>query len=394
MNLHEYQAKQLFSEFGLSIPEGYVCDTPQKALESAGRIVTKKKVVKCQVHSGGRGKAGAVKICDSKDAVKKFSENWLGKRLLTYQTDSKGQPVEKILVEESINIISEFYLGAIIDRVSCSIVFMVSTEGGVQIEEIAKNTPHLIHKVSINPFLGPQEYQGRELAFKLSFRKKEASQFVKIFISLVDMFIQYDLSLLEINPLVITNNKKLLCLDGKISFDSNAIYRQPKLSKMYDVSQENEREVYAAKLGLNYIPLNGNIGCLVNGAGLAMGTMDMIHFHGAQPANFLDIGGSATKERVTEAFKIILSDINVKAILVNIFGGIVCCDLVADGIVNAVKEIGIDLPVVVRLEGNNSSLGAKKLRNSTLKLIVANSLSEAAKKVISVSGINDVYLNK
>ena len=383
MNLHEYQAKQLFAEFGLPVPEGYACDTPQEAFEAAGRISTEKKVVKCQVHAGGRGKAGGVELHDTKDGVKAFAQKWLGKNLVTYQTDAKGQPVSKILVEEASSIANELYLGAVVDRSTQRIVFMASTEGGVEIEKVAEETPELIHKAAIDPLVGPQAYQGRELAFKLGLKGDQIKQFVKIFIGLGNMFTQYDLALLEINPLVITGEGNLLCLDGKITIDSNALYRQPKLREMHDPSQEDEREAHAAQWELNYVALDGNIGCMVNGAGLAMGTMDIVNLHGGQPANFLDVGGGATKERVTEAFKIILSDSNVKAVFVNIFGGIVRCDLIADGIIGAVEEVGVQVPVVVRLEGNNAPLGSQKLAESGLNIIAANSLTEAAEKVVA-----------
>ncbi|MDN3682159.1 ADP-forming succinate--CoA ligase subunit beta [Vibrio tapetis] len=385
MNLHEYQAKQLFAEFGLPVPEGYACDTAQEAFEAAGRISTEKKVVKCQVHAGGRGKAGGVELHDTKDGVKEFAQKWLGKNLVTYQTDANGQPVTKILVEEASNIANELYLGAVVDRATRRIVFMASTEGGVDIEKIAEETPELIHQAAIDPLVGPQTYQGRELAFKLGLAGDQIKQFVKIFMGLGDMFAQYDLALLEINPLVITKEGNLLCLDGKINIDSNAMYRQPKLREMHDPSQEDEREAHAAQWELNYVALDGSIGCMVNGAGLAMGTMDIVNLHGGQPANFLDVGGGATKERVTEAFKIILSDDNVKAVLVNIFGGIVRCDLIADGIIGAVEEVGVKVPVVVRLEGNNAPLGSQKLAESGLNIIAANSLTEAAEKVVAAA---------
>ncbi|KLV04273.1 MULTISPECIES: ADP-forming succinate--CoA ligase subunit beta [Photobacterium] len=385
MNLHEYQAKQLFAEYGLPVPEGYACDTPQEAAEAAGKIGGDKWVVKCQVHAGGRGKAGGVELHKTKDGIKEFAQKWLGKNLVTYQTDANGQPVSKILVEEASNIASELYLGAVVDRATRRIVFMASTEGGVEIEKVAEETPELIHKAAIDPLVGPQPYQGRELAFKLGLQGDQIKQFTKIFLGLGKMFADYDLALLEINPLIITGEGNLLCLDGKINIDSNAMYRQPKLREMHDPSQEDEREAHAAKWELNYVALDGNIGCMVNGAGLAMGTMDIVNLHGGKPANFLDVGGGATKERVTEAFKIILSDANVKAVLVNIFGGIVRCDLIAEGIIGAVEEVGVEVPVVVRLEGNNADLGAETLAKSGLNIIAATSLTEAAEKVVAAA---------
>ncbi|WP_415720917.1 ADP-forming succinate--CoA ligase subunit beta [Photobacterium ganghwense] len=385
MNLHEYQAKQLFAEYGLPVPEGYACDTPQEAAEAAGKIGGDKWVVKCQVHAGGRGKAGGVELHKTKDGIKEFAQKWLGKNLVTYQTDANGQPVSKILVEEASNIASELYLGAVVDRATRRIVFMASTEGGVEIEKVAEETPELIHKAAIDPLVGPQPYQGRELAFKLGLQGDQIKQFTKIFLGLGKMFADYDLALLEINPLIITGEGNLLCLDGKINIDSNAMYRQPKLREMHDPSQEDEREAHAAKWELNYVALDGNIGCMVNGAGLAMGTMDIVNLHGGKPANFLDVGGGATKERVTEAFKIILSDANVKAVLVNIFGGIVRCDLIAEGIIGAVEDVGVEVPVVVRLEGNNADLGAETLAKSGLNIIAATSLTEAAEKVVAAA---------
>ncbi|MDO6705015.1 ADP-forming succinate--CoA ligase subunit beta [Photobacterium sp. 1_MG-2023] len=385
MNLHEYQAKQLFAEYSLPVPEGYACDTPQEAAEAAGKIGGNKWVVKCQVHAGGRGKAGGVELHDNKEGIKEFAQKWLGKNLVTYQTDANGQPVTKILVEEASNIANELYLGAVVDRGTRRIVFMASTEGGVEIEKVAEETPELIHKAAIDPLVGPQAYQGRELAFKLGLKGDQIKQFTKIFMGLGEMFARYDLALLEINPLVITGDGNLLCLDGKINIDSNAMYRQPKLREMHDASQEDAREAHAAQWELNYVALDGNVGCMVNGAGLAMGTMDIVNLHGGKPANFLDVGGGATKERVAEAFKIILSDDNVKAVLVNIFGGIVRCDMIAEGIIGAVKEVGVTVPVVVRLEGTNADLGREVLAKSGLDIIAAESLTDAAQKVVAAA---------
>ncbi|MDO2949917.1 ADP-forming succinate--CoA ligase subunit beta [Aeromonas simiae] len=385
MNLHEYQAKQLFAEYGLPVSEGYACSTPQEAAEAADKIGGTKWVVKCQVHAGGRGKAGGVKLANSKDEIRAFAQNWLGKNLVTYQTDANGQPVSKILVESCTDIAKELYLGAVVDRGSRRVVFMASTEGGVEIEKVAHETPHLIHKAALDPLVGPQPYQARELAFKLGLTGDQIKQFTKIFMGLGQMFLDYDLALLEINPLVITAQGNLHCLDGKINIDSNAMYRQPKLRDMHDPSQDDPREAHAAQWELNYVALDGNIGCMVNGAGLAMGTMDIVNLHGGKPANFLDVGGGATKERVTEAFKIILSDDNVKAVLVNIFGGIVRCDMIAEGIIGAVKEVGVKVPVVVRLEGNNADLGAKKLAESGLNIIAATSLTDAAQQVVNAA---------
>lgn len=386
MNLHEYQGKQLFAEYGLPVSIGYACDTPEEAAQAADRIGGNKWVAKAQVHAGGRGKAGGVKLVTSKEEIKEFAQSWLGKNLVTYQTDEKGQPVSKILVEACTDIAQELYLGAVVDRSTRRIVFMASTEGGVEIEKVAERTPEKILKAEIDPMTGAQPYQGRELAFKLGLEGNQIKQFVKIFQGLAQLFADHDLALLEINPLVITEDGNLHCLDAKINIDSNALYRQPKLKEMHDPSQEDEREAHAAQWELNYVALDGNIGCMVNGAGLAMGTMDIVKLHGGAPANFLDVGGGATKERVSEAFKIILSDDTVKAVLVNIFGGIVRCDLIAEGIIGAVEEVGVKVPVVVRLEGNNAELGSKLLAESGLNIIAANSLTEAADAVVKAAG--------
>jgi len=385
MNLHEYQAKQLFAEYGLPVSTGYACETPREAAEAADKIGGDTWVVKCQVHAGGRGKAGGVKLVKSKDEIKEFAASWLGKNLVTYQTDEAGQPVTKILVESCTDIANELYLGAVVDRASQKIVFMASTEGGVEIETVAEETPELIHKAEIDPLVGPQTYQGRELGFKLGLTQDQIKQFVKVFMGLGKMFSDHDFALLEINPLVITNEGNIHCLDGKIGVDGNALYRQPKIREMHDPSQEDEREAQAAQWELNYVALDGNVGCMVNGAGLAMGTMDIVNLHGGKPANFLDVGGGATKERVAEAFKIILSDENVSAVLVNIFGGIVRCDMIAEGIIGAVKEVGVKVPVVVRLEGTNAELGREVLANSDVDIIAASSLTDAAEQVVKAA---------
>ena len=385
MNLHEYQAKQLFREYGLPVSEGVAAETPAEATAAADIIGGDKWVVKAQVHAGGRGKAGGVKLVSSKAEIEEFSRQWLGNNLVTYQTDEKGQPVNRILVESCTDIAQELYLGAVVDRSTRRIVFMASTEGGVEIEKVAEETPEKILKAIIDPLAGAQPYQGRELAFKLGLNNQQVKQFTKIFLGLAKMFEDLDFALLEINPLVITAEGDLHCLDGKINIDSNAIYRQPKIKEMHDPSQEDEREAHAANWELNYVALDGNIGCMVNGAGLAMGTMDIVKLHGGQPANFLDVGGGATKERVVEAFKIILSDDNVKAVLINIFGGIVRCDLIAEGVIGAVNEVGVTVPVVVRLEGNNAELGAKVLADSGLNIIAATSLTDAAEQVVKAA---------
>jgi succinyl-CoA synthetase beta subunit len=386
MNLHEYQAKQLFAEYGLPVSQGIAVDTAADAAAATKKIGGSKWVVKAQVHAGGRGKAGGVKLVDTPEEAEAFAEQWLGKKMVTYQTDAGGQPVSKILVETCTNIAQELYLGAVVDRSSRRVVFMASVEGGVEIEKVAAETPEKILKAAIDPLTGAQPYQARDLAFRLGLKGVQVKQFTKLFLGLAKLFHDMDLALLEINPLVITSEGNLHCLDGKINIDGNALYRQPKLREMHDASQDDEREAQAAEWELNYVALDGNIGCMVNGAGLAMGTMDIVQLHGGSPANFLDVGGGATKERVTEAFKIILSDDNVAAVLVNIFGGIVRCDLIAEGVIGAVNEVGVQVPVVVRLEGNNAKLGREVLKRSGLNIIAATSLSDAAEKVVAAAG--------
>jgi len=385
MNLHEYQGKQLFAQYGLPVSQGIACGTPEEAVEAAKKIGGDMWVVKAQVHAGGRGKAGGVKLLNNADDIHAFAQKWLGNNLVTYQTDANGQPVSKILVETCTDIAQELYLGAVVDRSTRRVVFMASTEGGVEIEKVAEETPEKILQAIIDPVAGAQPYQARELGFKLGLNPTQMKQFTKIFMGLAKMFEEKDLALLEINPLVITDEGNLHCLDAKVAIDGNAVYRHKDLQEMHDPSQEDEREAHAAQFELNYVALDGNIGCMVNGAGLAMGTMDIVKLHGGDPANFLDVGGGATKERVTEAFKIILSDDKVSAVLVNIFGGIVRCDLIAEGIIGAVKEVGVEVPVVVRLEGNNAELGAKVLAESGLGVIAATSLTDAAEKVVAAA---------
>ncbi|MFY9179799.1 MAG: ADP-forming succinate--CoA ligase subunit beta [Venatoribacter sp.] len=385
MNLHEYQGKQLFAQYGLPVSKGVAAKTAEEAAAAADTIGGDKWVVKAQVHAGGRGKAGGVKLVSSKEEIKAFAEKWLGKNLVTYQTDEKGQPVSRILVESCTDIAKELYLGAVVDRSSRRVVFMASTEGGVEIEKVAHETPEKILKATIDPLVGAQPYQARELAFKLGLEGEQIKQFTKIFLGLSQLFHDKDLALLEINPLVITEQGNLHCLDAKINIDGNALYRHKDLQEMNDPSQEDAREAHAAQWELNYVALDGNIGCMVNGAGLAMGTMDIVKLHGGKPANFLDVGGGATKERVVEAFKIILSDENVKAVFINIFGGIVRCDMIAEGVIGAVKEVGVKVPVVVRLQGNNAEAGAKLLSESGLNIIADTDLASAAKKVVEAA---------
>ncbi|MBK2123951.1 ADP-forming succinate--CoA ligase subunit beta [Fangia hongkongensis] len=382
MNLHEYQAKQLFAEYGLPVSKGYAVDSVEEALVAVDKIGGDTWVVKAQVHAGGRGKAGGVKLVSTKEDVASFVKNMMGTRLVTFQTDENGQPVSKILIENCTDIAKELYLSAVVDRSTRRIIFMASTEGGVEIEEVAEKTPEKIFKEIIDPVVGAQPYQGRKIAFKLGLEGNQVKQFVKIFLGLAKMFQERDLELLEINPLVITDEGNLHCLDAKVSVDGNALYRQPQLAEWRDLTQEDEREARAAEWELNYVALDGDIGCMVNGAGLAMATMDIVKLHGGKPANFLDVGGGATKERVSEAFKIILSDNAVKGVFVNIFGGIVRCDMIAEGIMAAVEEVGVKVPVVVRLAGTNAELGAQKLKESGLNIIAAEGFTDGAKKII------------
>ena len=383
MNLHEYQAKQVFAQYGMPVPNNAVVDAVDKVDAAVASLPGGGYVVKAQVHAGGRGKAGGVKLVKNIAQVKTAVADMLGTRLVTFQTGADGQPVNQVLIEETCKIARELYLGAVIDRASRRVVIMASTEGGMDIEKVAANTPEKILKTSINPVTGLQPFQARELAFGLGLEGEQIKQFGQLLGGLANMFTQKDLSLVEINPLVVTKQGELLCLDGKINVDDNALYRQKDLLAMRDESQEDERENRARQWDLNYISLDGEIGCMVNGAGLAMATMDLIKLCGGEPANFLDVGGGATKERVSEAFKIILSDQNVKGILVNIFGGIVRCDLIAEGIIGAVEEVQVNVPVVVRLEGNNAERGSKLLTDSGLNLIAASGLTDAAEKIVA-----------
>jgi succinyl-CoA synthetase beta subunit len=386
MNLHEYQGKALFREYGLPVSNGVACDATEEVLAAAKQIGGDMWVVKAQVHAGGRGKAGGVKLVKTEAEIREFCDRHIGSRLVTYQTDANGQPVSKILIETCTDIANELYLGAVVDRSTRRIVFMASTEGGVEIEKVAEQTPEKILKAAIDPLVGPQPYQARQMGFKLGLNPTQMKQFTQIFMGLAKLFDEKDVALIEINPLVITEEGNLHCLDAKVVIDSNAMYRHPELNAMHDPSQEDEREAQAAKWELNYVALDGNIGCMVNGAGLAMGTMDTVKLYGGAPANFLDVGGGATKERVAEAFKLILSDSSVKAVFVNIFGGIVRCDMIAEGIIGAVEEVGVEVPVVVRLEGTNADKGAEILSLSDLNIIAGSSLADAAQKVVAVAG--------
>jgi succinyl-CoA synthetase beta subunit len=383
MNLHEYQAKQVFADFQMPVPNNAVVSDAAEVSSALEGLDGDRWVVKAQVHAGGRGKAGGVKLLDSPAEVEKAVSEMLGSRLVTYQTGADGQPVNQVLIEEICDIERELYLGAVVDRGSQRVVIMASTEGGMEIEKVAAETPEKILKVTLNPMTGLMPFQSRELAFGLGLVGDQIKQFGKLLAGLSKMFVEGDLSLVEINPLVVTRQGDLLCLDGKINIDDNALYRHPNLMAMRDETQEDARENRAKEWDLNYISLDGDIGCMVNGAGLAMATMDLIKLCGGEPANFLDVGGGATRERVSEAFKIILSDDNVKGILVNIFGGIVRCDLIAEGIIGAVEEVHVDVPVVVRLEGNNAERGSRLLNESGVNIIAATGLTEAAEKIVA-----------
>ncbi|MFT5503170.1 MAG: succinyl-CoA synthetase beta subunit [Gammaproteobacteria bacterium] len=386
MNLHEYQSKALFRKYGIPVPDGKIAGNGAEAAAAAKSLDSERWIVKAQVHAGGRGKAGGVKLVDTPEEASSVAESMIGTHLVTIQTDAKGQPINCVLVESTCNIANELYLGVVLDRALRRVVVMASTEGGVEIEKVAEETPEKILKAAINPLVGVMPYQCRELAFGLGLSGDQIKQFTKLLTGLCKLVVEKDLALVEVNPLVVTAEGDLICLDGKINIDSNALFRHPDLVEMRDKSQEDERENRAAEWDLNYVALDGEIGCMVNGAGLAMATMDIIKLCGGDPANFLDVGGGATKERVAEALKIILSDEKVKGILVNIFGGIVRCDLIAEGIIAAVAEVNISVPVVVRLEGTKAQEGTELLNNSGLNLIAAQDLGEAALKIVAAVG--------
>ena len=384
MNLHEYQAKELLAKYGLPVQKGILANSPEEAAAAYDTLGGKFAVVKAQVHAGGRGKAGGVKVVKSREEAAAEALRLIGTNLVTYQTDAAGQPVNSVLVcEDMYPVQRELYLGAVVDRGSQRVVFMVSTEGGVEIEKVAEETPEKIIKVEVDPLVGMQAFQARDCAFALGLAGKQIGEFTKLMLGAYDAFVENDFALFEVNPLALRENGELACVDGKINLDSNALFRHPELLAQRDKSQENEREVKASEFELNYVALEGNIGCMVNGAGLAMATMDIIKLKGGQPANFLDVGGGATKERVIEAFKLILADSSVKGVLINIFGGIVRCDMIAEAIIAAVKEVNVTVPVVVRLEGNNAELGAKILDESGLKLTSAQGLNDAAEKIVA-----------
>ncbi len=385
MNFHEYQAKQLFAEFGIAVPPGKVAATPAEAVEAARALGGSQWMVKAQVHAGGRGKAGGVKFCTSTDEVKAAAAGLLGKTLTTYQSGGRALPVNLVLVTEASDIAKELYLSTVVDRSEKAVTFIASARGGVEIEQVARETPDAIHTVTVNLTEGLQPYQCRELGFTLGLSAKQAGQLTKIMRGMYQLFNAKDLSLIELNPLAIAKSGDLLALDGKVNSDDNAEFRHPELAAMRDVTQEDKAEAAAEVEHLNYVTMDGNIGCMVNGAGLAMATMDVIKLAGGSPANFLDVGGGATTERVTAAFKLILSSPKVKCILVNIFGGIVRCDLIAEGIIAAVKQVGLTIPVVVRLEGTNVKKGRELLANSGLKITPASDLNDAAHKAVTAA---------
>ncbi|AMX84053.1 succinate--CoA ligase subunit beta [Geobacillus subterraneus] len=384
MNIHEYQAKEILRSYGVSVPNGRVAFTVDEAVEAAKALGAPVCVVKAQIHAGGRGKAGGVKVAKSLEEVRTYASELLGKVLVTHQTGPEGKEVKRLLIEEGCDIQKEYYIGLVVDRATSRVVLMGSEEGGTEIEEVAAKTPEKIFKEYIDPAVGLQAFQARRLAFNINIPKHLVNQAVKFMMGLYQVFVDKDCSIAEINPLVVTGDGKVMALDAKLNFDSNALYRHPDILEYRDLDEEDPKEVEASKYDLNYIALDGNIGCMVNGAGLAMATMDIIKYYGGEPANFLDVGGGASEEKVTEAFKIILSDPNVKGIFVNIFGGIMKCDVIASGIVAATKQVGLTLPLVVRLEGTNVELGKKILQESGLNITAAESMADGAQKIVEL----------
>lgn len=386
MNLHEYQAKELFKQYKIPVPLSKVINNRDDAEDAFCSIGRPRCVVKAQIHAGGRGKAGGIITVESPEQAKIASEKLLGTRLKTYQTKPEGQPVNNVLIEECLDIKKEYYLGAVLDRKMAKVVLMASEEGGVEIEEVARRSPHKIIKENISVSHGILPFQVRRMAYKLNLTKEVAPQFIKIASALFNLFVQKDLSLIEINPLVLTEDSKLIALDAKINVDDRGLYRHPDIEKMRDISQEDPLEYKASVIGVSYVSLDGNIGCLVNGAGLAMSTMDIVKYHGSMPANFLDVGGGASKEQIVEAFKLLFANPNVKSVLINIFGGILRCDILAQGIVDAAKEVKVEVPIVVRLEGTLVEEGRKILASSGLKIIPAENMTDGAVKSIKEAG--------
>ena len=384
MNIHEYQGKEVLRQYGVAVPNGKVAFTVEEAVEAAKELGTKVCVVKAQIHAGGRGKAGGVKVAKSLDEVRTYASEILGKTLVTHQTGPEGKEVKRLLIEEGCDIKKEYYVGLVLDRVTSRVVLMASEEGGTEIEEVAEKTPEKIFKEVVDPVVGLTAFQARRIAFNINIPKELVNQTVKFMMSLYQAYIEKDCSIAEINPLVVTGDGKVMALDAKLNFDANGLYRHKDILAYRDLEEEDQKEIEASKYDLSYISLFGNIGCMVNGAGLAMSTMDIVNHYGGDPANFLDVGGGATAEKVTEAFKIILSDPNVKGIFVNIFGGIMKCDVIAEGVVVAAKQVGLEVPLVVRLEGTNAKEAGVLLNESELNFEVASSLKDAAEKVTAV----------
>lgn len=386
MNIHEYQGKEILRQYGVAVPNGKVAFTVEEAVEAAKGLDSKVWVVKAQIHAGGRGKAGGVKVAKSLDEVKQYASEILGKTLVTHQTGPEGKEVKRLLIEEGCDIKKEYYVGLVLDRATSRVVLMASEEGGTEIEEVAAATPEKIFKEEIDPAIGLQAFQARRLAYQINIPNELVNKAVAFMMGLYNAYIDKDCSIAEINPLVVTGDGQVMALDAKLNFDSNALYRQKDVLAYRDLEEEDPKEIEASKYDLSYISLDGNIGCMVNGAGLAMSTMDIIKHYGGDPANFLDVGGGATAEKVTEAFKIILSDPNVKGIFVNIFGGIMKCDVIAEGVVEAAKQVGLSVPLVVRLEGTNVDLGKKILAESDIDIVPAESMADGAQKIVSLVG--------
>ncbi|MBM7571807.1 ADP-forming succinate--CoA ligase subunit beta [Aquibacillus albus] len=384
MNIHEYQGKEILRKYGVAVPNGRVAYTVDEAVEAAEKLGSSVSVVKAQIHAGGRGKAGGVKVAKNLDEVRTYANEILGKTLVTHQTGPEGKEVKRLLIEEGCDIKQEYYVGLVLDRATSRVTMMASEEGGTEIEEVAAETPEKIFKEVIDPVVGLSPFQARRLAFNINIPKEYISKAVKFMLGLYQVFVEKDCSIAEINPLVTTGDGDVLALDAKLNFDDNALFRQKDIQEYRDLDEEDAKEIEASKFDLSYIALDGNIGCMVNGAGLAMATMDIIKHYGGEPANFLDVGGGATAEKVTEAFKIILSDSNVKGILVNIFGGIMKCDVIAEGVIEATKQVGLEIPLVVRLEGTNVELGKKILAESGLNITAAESMADGAEKIVSL----------
>lgn len=384
MNIHEYQGKEVLSKYGVKVPAGKVAFSVDEALEAAKELGTSVTVVKAQIHAGGRGKAGGVKVAKSLEEVRTYASEILGKVLVTHQTGPEGKEVKRLLIEQGCDIKKEYYVGVVVDRATNRVVMMASEEGGMEIEEVAANTPEKIFTEVIDPVTGLMPFQARKLAYAINIPKELANKAVKFMMGLYQAFVDKDCSMAEINPLVVTGDGDVMALDAKLNFDSDALFRHPDIVELRDLDEEDEKEIQASKYDLSYIALDGNIGCMVNGAGLALSTMDIVKHYGGEPANFLDVGGGATTEKVTEAFKIILSDEKVKGIFVNIFGGIMKCDVIANGVVEAAKQVGLDRPLVVRLEGTNVDLGKKILNESGLNIVAAESMADGAEKIVSL----------